>query len=64
MRVAIMTDNVRVYYLATKVLKEYGIPFLSLRVGERIPYDVEVVLTGEKDKVEFPVKVIVRMKTS
>ncbi|AMQ17953.1 hypothetical protein [Thermococcus peptonophilus] len=60
MRVAIMTDNVRVYYLATKVLKEYGIPFLSLRVGERIPYDVEVVLTGEKDKVEFPVKVIVR----
>ncbi|BAD84859.1 hypothetical protein, conserved [Thermococcus kodakarensis KOD1] len=60
MRVAIMTGDVRVYYLATKVLKEYGIPFLSLRVGEKIPYDVEVVLTGEKDKVEFPVKVIVR----
>ncbi|MBP1912871.1 hypothetical protein [Thermococcus stetteri] len=60
MRVAIMTGDVRVYYIATKVLKEYKIPFLSLRVGEGIPYDVEVVLTGEKDQVEFPVKVIVR----
>ncbi|WP_297508194.1 hypothetical protein [Thermococcus sp.] len=60
MRVAIVTTDPRVYYRATKVLKEYRIPFLSLRVGERIPYDVEVILTGERDKVEFPVKVIVR----
>lgn len=59
MRVAIVTGDARVYYTATKVLKEYGIPFLSLRVGERIPFDVEVVLTGEKDRVDFPVKVIV-----
>ncbi|WP_297469861.1 hypothetical protein [Thermococcus sp.] len=59
MRVAIVTSNARVYYTATKVLKEYKIPFLSLRVGERVPYDVEVVLTGEKDKVDFPVKVVV-----
>ena len=59
MRVAIVTGDARVYYTATKVLKEYGIPFLSLRVGERIPFDVEVVLIGEKDRVDFPVKVIV-----
>ncbi|WP_297062518.1 hypothetical protein [Thermococcus sp.] len=59
MRVAIVTSNARVYYMATKVLKEYKIPFLSLRVGERVPYDVEVVLTGERDNVDFPVKVIV-----
>jgi len=59
MRVAIVTGDARVYYTATKVLKEYRIPFLSLRVGERIPYDVEVVLTGERDRVDFPVKVIV-----
>ncbi|WP_297500806.1 hypothetical protein [Thermococcus sp.] len=60
MRVAIVTADPRVYYIATKVLKEYRIPFLSLRVGEKIPYDVEVVLTGERDRVEFPVKVVVR----
>ncbi len=62
MRVAVVTDDARVYYRAVKLLKEYGVPFLSLRVGERIPYDVEVVLTGEADEgnVDFPVKVIVR----
>jgi hypothetical protein len=60
MRVAVVTGDARVYYTAAKVLKKYKIPFLSLRVGERVPYDVEVVLTGEKDPVEFPVKVIVR----
>jgi hypothetical protein len=62
MRVAIVTSDARVYYLATRVLKEYGIPFHSIRVGDRIPFDVEVVLTSEGDypKVDFPVKVIVR----
>ncbi|WP_456421468.1 hypothetical protein [Thermococcus sp.] len=60
MRVAIVTGDARVYYIATKVLKEYRIPFLSLRVDEGIPYDIEVVLTGERDNVDFPFKVIVR----
>ncbi len=62
MRVAIVTSDARVYYLATKVLKEYHIPFHSIRIGDRIPFDVEVVLTGEADydRVDFPVKVIVR----
>lgn len=60
MRVAIVTADPRVYYTAAKVLKEYGIHFLSLRVGEAIPFDVEIVLTGERDRVNFPVKVIVR----
>ncbi|NJE02603.1 hypothetical protein [Thermococcus sp. MV11] len=62
MRVAIVTSDARVYYTAARVLKEYGIPFHSLRVGERIPFDVEVVLTGERDRdsVRFPVKVVVK----
>lgn len=55
-----MIGDVRVYYFVIKVLKEYGIFFLSFRVGEKIFYDVEVVFMGEKDKVEFFVKVIVR----
>lgn len=59
MRVAIVTEDARVYYIAAKVLKEYKIPFLSLTVNDRIPYDVEVVLTGERDPVDFPIKVIV-----
>lgn len=62
MRVAIVTSDARVYYMAAKVLKEYRIHFHSLRVGEEIPFDVEVVLTSEADydRVEFPVKIIVR----
>ncbi|AEH23727.1 RuvC family protein [Pyrococcus yayanosii] len=62
MRVAVITSDARVYYIAAKVLKEQRIPFYSLRVGEDIPFDVEVVLTSEKDyeKVSFPVKIIVR----
>ncbi len=62
MRVAIVTDNPRVYYLATKVLREYRIPFLSLRPGEEVPFDVEVVLTSEPEcgSIAFPSKVAVR----
>ena len=62
MRVAIVTRNARVYYIASKVLKEYRIPFYSLRLDEKIPFDVEVVLTSEEDydKINFPVKVIVK----
>lgn len=60
MRVAVITADARVYYLATKVLKEYGIPFHSLSPGERVPPEVEVVLTGPQDRVDFPVKVVVK----
>ncbi|AIF69138.1 hypothetical protein PAP_03590 [Palaeococcus pacificus DY20341] len=57
-----MTSDARVYYIASKVLKEYKIPFHSLKLDDKIPFDVEVVLTGEKDveEIDFPVKVIVR----
>ncbi|CAB50266.1 hypothetical protein [Pyrococcus abyssi] len=62
MRVAIVTSDPRVYYIAARVLKEHKIPFYSLRINDEIPFDVEVVLTSEKDfeKVKFPNKVIVR----
>ncbi len=61
MRVAIATSDARVYYTATKVLKEYKIPFLSLKVGEEIPFDIEVVLTAERDLplIDFPVKIAI-----
>ncbi len=62
MRVAIVTRDARVYYIASKVLKEYRIPFYSLCLNEKIPFDVEVVLTSEEDydKINFPVKIIVK----
>ncbi|HIP75127.1 MAG TPA: hypothetical protein EYH24_04650 [Thermococcus paralvinellae] len=62
MRVAIVTRDARAYYIASKVLKEYRIPFHSLRLDEKIPFDVEVVLTSEDDydKINFPVKIIIR----
>ncbi len=61
MRVAIVTSDARVYYTATRVLKEYKIPFLSLKVGEEIPFDIEVVLTAERDLplIDFPVKIAI-----
>ncbi|ASJ02531.1 hypothetical protein A3L09_04305 [Thermococcus profundus] len=62
MRVAVITEDARVYYLIVKTLKAYGIGFHSLRPGEKIPFDVEAVLTDEKSfgKVDFPVKIVVR----
>ncbi|AFN03759.1 hypothetical protein PFDSM3638_04845 [Pyrococcus furiosus DSM 3638] len=60
-----MTSDPRVYYLASKVLKEHKIPFYSLTPTDEIPFDVEVILTGEKDfdKIKFPNKIIVRDET-
>lgn len=62
MRVAVVTEDARVYYLVVKILKAYGIGFHSLTPGEKIPFDVEVVLTDELSfrKVDFPVKILVR----
>jgi hypothetical protein len=62
MRVAVITGDARVYYTVVKVLKKHGISFYSLRPGERIPFDVEVVVTDEKtvEGLDFPRKVIVR----
>jgi len=61
MRIAIVTENVRVYYMATKVLRDYGILFYSLRPRDEIPFDVEVVLTSEEEysAINFPVKIAV-----
>ncbi|AMM53890.1 hypothetical protein [Pyrococcus kukulkanii] len=62
MRVAIITTDARVYYIAAKVLREHKIPFYSLRINEDIPFDVEIVLTSEKDykRINFPTKIVVR----
>ena len=61
MRVAVVTEDARVYYLIVRTLKAYGIGFHSLRPGDEIPFDVEVVLTDEKSwgKVNFPAKILV-----
>jgi len=61
MRVAVVTRDSRVYYTATKVLKRYGMGFYSLCPGERIPFDVDVVLTSreESGRIDFPSKVVV-----
>ncbi|ASJ16625.1 hypothetical protein A3L04_05855 [Thermococcus chitonophagus] len=65
MRVAVITTDARVYYIATKVLKEHKIPFYSLKITDEIPFDVEIVLTSERDsnKINFPTKIIVRDET-
>lgn len=61
MRVAVVTEDARAYYLIAKTLKTYSIGFHSLRPGEKIPFDVEVVLTDEMSwgKVDFPAKILV-----
>ncbi|NPA47081.1 MAG: hypothetical protein GXO14_00360 [Thermococci archaeon] len=62
MRVALVTRDPRVYYTASKVLKEYGIGFHSLIPGEDVPPDVEVIVTDEatSPRLKFPRKVVVR----
>jgi len=47
--------------MATKILRDYGIPFYSLRLRDEIPFDVEVVLTSEEEysAINFPVKIAV-----
>ncbi|EEB74454.1 hypothetical protein [Thermococcus sp. AM4] len=62
MRVAVITEDARAYYTIVKTLKAYGIGFHSLRPGERIPFDVEVVLVDEVSwgKVDFPAKILAR----
>ncbi|MCD6523608.1 MAG: hypothetical protein J7K48_01215 [Thermococcus sp.] len=61
MRVAVITEDARKYYLIVKTLKAYRIGFYSLRPGEKIPFDVEVVLVDEAswEKVDFPAKILV-----
>jgi len=61
MRVALVTRDSRVYYTASKVLKEYGIGFYSLVPGDRIPPEVEVVVTDAETyrRLDFPRKVVV-----
>ncbi len=60
MRVAVITDDVRVYYMVVKALKAQGIGFYSLRPGEKIPFDVEAVVTDERTarNLDFPVKIV------
>ncbi|AFK22650.1 putative ORFZ protein [Pyrococcus sp. ST04] len=60
-----MTSDPRVYYIASRVLKENKIPFYSLKITDKIPFDVEVIVTSEKDskEIDFPVKIIVRDET-
>ncbi len=62
MRVALVTRDPRVYYTASKILKEYGIGFHSLLPGERVPPEVEVILTDEETcgDVSFPEKIVVK----
>jgi len=57
MRVAVITLDPRVYYMATKILKRHGIGFYSLLPGEEIPPEVEVVVTDSKTEVNFPKKI-------
>ncbi|MDV3103391.1 hypothetical protein [Thermococcus waiotapuensis] len=61
MRVAVITRDARAYYQAVNTLKKYGIGFHSLTPGDKIPFDVEVVLVDESTfkQIDFPVKILI-----
>lgn len=53
--IAIVTDHPRFYHQAVKELKKKELQFVSLKIGEKIPPDVDVVITspGERAFVDF-----------
>ena len=52
---AVATDNFKFYYDIVKELKQRDIPFVSLSATDKIPKNVDVILTTEKeaDAIDF-----------
>jgi|Deesub1362B_J571_1020462.scaffolds.fasta_scaffold16876_2 hypothetical protein len=48
-KVAVVTEQPKIFHLVVKRLKELGIPFYSLVPGEKIPSDVTIILTSKKE---------------
>ncbi len=48
--IALTTVSGKAYYLLVKELKERKLPFLSLTPGDRIPLDIKVVITTQKER--------------
>ncbi len=50
-KLIISTDNMRFYYSVANYLKEEGLSFMSMRIGEPLPVRDTVVITTEKEAV-------------
>lgn len=48
-KVAVVTEQPKIFHLVVKRLKELDIPFYSLVPGEKIPSDVVIILTSKKE---------------
>ena len=48
-KVAVITEQPKIFHLIVKRLKELGIPFYSLAPGEKVPSDVTIILTSKKE---------------
>ncbi len=48
--IAVATVSGKAYYLIVRELKKRSIPFLSLTPNERVPIEVKVVITTEKER--------------
>jgi hypothetical protein len=49
-KIAVATVSGKAYYLIVSELKKKNVPFLSLTPNERIPIEVKVVITTEKER--------------
>lgn len=49
-KIAVATVSGKAYYLIVRELKKRNVPFLSLTPNERIPIDVNVVITTEEEQ--------------
>lgn len=49
-KIALATVSGKVYYLLVNELKRRDLPFLSLRPIDKIPLDIKVVITTEKER--------------
>lgn len=52
-RIGVYTSDFKFYHDVIKLLKEWGLPFVSVESSESIPSDVSVILSSSKDEVKL-----------
>ncbi len=60
--IGLLTSNFAFYHDVVNELKKRDLPFISLSFNEKIPYDVDVVITSEEERKKIDFRNIVTWK--
>jgi len=61
-KIAVATVSGKAYYLIVKELKKLNIPFISLKPWDKIPIEIDAVITTEKEKAMVSHPVVIALK--